>query len=116
MILEDASGQASTPQTILGIRHNMIYLLARSGRPCEAARLLAESRGLYRSFSDPLIMTRRLWIEGLIACGLGEDRLASHLLDKAGTDLDERGYAFDAALVRLDLGKLQGRRRVEPVC
>jgi tetratricopeptide (TPR) repeat protein len=115
-ILEDASGQASTPHTILCIRHNMIYLLARSGRPCEAARLLAESRGLYRSFSDPLIMSRRRWVEGLIAGGLGEDRLASNLLDKVGTDLDERGYAFDAALVRLDLGKLQGRRRAEPVC
>ena len=115
MILEEASGKAHDLHTILCIRHNLIYLLARSGRPCEAARLLEESRALYHWFSDPLTTSRRMWVEGLIACGLGEDRLAENLLDEAGTDLDERGYAFDAALIRLDLIKAKTNRRGEPL-
>jgi tetratricopeptide (TPR) repeat protein len=115
-ILEDAMEKASTPYTLLCIRHNLIHLLACSGRPCEAARLLEKSRGLFQWLSDPLSKSRRLWVEGLIACGLGEEKLAEHLLDEAGSSLDERGYAFDAALARLDLGKLRARRRAEPVC
>lgn len=113
--LEDAASKASHPHTLLCIRHNLISLLARSGRPCEAAQLLEKSRGLYRWNSSPLITSRRLWLEGLIACGLGEEKLAEHLLDEAGSNLDERGFAYDAALARLDLAKLQAHRGGEPL-
>lgn len=114
-ILEDAATQAIEPHTLLCIRHNLIYLLARSGRPCEAARLMEKSRKVYRWFSQPLISSRRLWVEGLIACGLGEDELAENLLGEAGANLDEHGYAFDAALARLDLARIQTRRGGEPL-
>jgi tetratricopeptide (TPR) repeat protein len=115
-ILEDLLGKTTDPQSILTIQHNLLWLLTRSGRPCDAAQQLQEWQGLYRAFSDPLIRNRRTWLEGMIACGLGENRLARNLLNKAGADLAERGYAFDAALVRLDLGRLQARWGAEPVC
>lgn len=115
-ILEDMLQKTSNPQTVLLIRHNLSHLLALSGRPCEAARLLESSRDLYRWFSDPLITNRRLWVEGLIACGLGEDRLAGNLFSEVGARMDERGYAFDAALVRLELGKLLASQSPKPVC
>jgi hypothetical protein len=115
-ILEDLLCKTSDPQSILMIQHNLLWLLTRSGHPFAAAQRLHEWRGLYRAFADPLIRNRRIWLEGMIACELGENRLARNLLNKAGADLSERGYAFDAALVRLDLGRLQARRRAEPVC
>jgi len=115
-LLNEILPKANDPRLILFIRHNMASALASSGRHQEASRLLEESRELHIRFSNPLFASRRLWLEGLIACGLGEDRLATNLLNQAGTDLAERGYAFDAALARLDLRKLQARRRAEPVC
>jgi tetratricopeptide (TPR) repeat protein len=109
-------GEPDDPQMALCIRHNQASALAFAGKSHEADRLLEETRALYLHFPDPLITNRRRWLEGIIAGGLGQGERARSLLQEAGTDLDERGYVFDAALVRLDLRKLQARRRAEPVC
>lgn len=116
LILDDISHQTNDPQSTLCIRHNLAYLLARSGRPFEAVHLIEKSQGLYRSFSNPLITSRRLWVEGLIASGLGKDELAEGLLNRAETELGKRGFVFDAALAQLDFCKLKFRREAEPVC
>ena len=105
-ILEELDGRPTSPSLRLCIRHNLIHSLARAGRPCDAAYLLASSRDLYRFGPGSLIRSRRLWVEGIIACGLGEDRLARNFLGKAGLNLQSSGYSFDAALAHLDLGKI----------
>ncbi len=114
-ILEKLLGTTNDPQITLVIRHNLAWALAQAGQAREAARLHEETRDLCLRFSDPLNMSRRLWLEGVVAGGLGQDRRARSLLQKASDNLSERGYAFDAALARLDLAKVQARRSGEPL-
>ncbi|HYU35918.1 MAG TPA: hypothetical protein VEW48_27485 [Thermoanaerobaculia bacterium] len=114
-ILEEILSKTNDPQSILLIRHNLATTLVSAGRAKEAARLIEENRGLYLRFSDPLLNNRRLWLEGRVAREFGQDRHARSLLQEASNDLDERGYAFDAALARLDLAKLQAEHEGEPL-
>jgi tetratricopeptide (TPR) repeat protein len=102
--LEGALEFSCEPSLALVIRHNLIDILAKSGRAVEASRLFEESRDLYLQFSDPLTTIRRLWVEGIIARELGEDlELAESRLTLAVERLSAAGYGFDAALAGLDL-------------
>lgn len=111
----EALKEISDPQVALCVRHNLASVLVASGRSQEAARLIEEIHDLYLRFSDPLIENRRLWLEAMIASGLGQKKRATILLKEASSNLHERGYTFDAALARLDLAKLQARRGGEPL-
>jgi len=113
-ILEQILCTTDDPHAVLLIRHNLAWALAQAGQTREAAKLLEESRDLYSRFSDPLITSRRLWLEGLIAKGLGQGRRAETLLQVARSALEEHGYAFDAALVRHDLGRIMAHLDGEP--
>lgn len=115
-LLGDLLSQTRDPQSIFLIRHNLTSALAFAGRASEASRLHEETRELYERFSAPLIKSRRRWIEAIIARGLGEDQRAGSLLEEVSAELDERGYTFDAALVRLDLGKVRASQGSERVC
>jgi tetratricopeptide (TPR) repeat protein len=104
MTLEGALEFSCEPTLALMVRHNLIDILAKSGRALEASRLFDESRALYLQFSDPLTTSRRLWVEGIIARELGEDlELAESRLSQAVDRLTTSGYGFDAALAGLDL-------------
>lgn len=113
-LILDSLGETSDPQMTFLIRHNLASVLAFAGRGQEAQRMLEETRGFYLQFSDPLIANRRLWLEGIIAAGLGQDERAGSLLFDAAADLEKRGYAFDAALARHDLGRIQFHRGEPP--
>lgn len=108
--LGETLSQTNDPKVLFVIRHNLTSALALAGRASEASRLHDETQELYDRFSAPLITSRRRWLEALIARGLGEERRAGSLLEEVSAELDERGYAFDAALVRLDLGKVRARQ------
>lgn len=114
MILEDSLARTRKPHMLLNIRHNLAYLFAKTGQAREAAVLINESRELYRQFSAPLLTNRRLWLEGIIACELGEDEQAGRLLEDVGFDLEERGYGMDAALIRNELERVRGRSAGQP--
>lgn len=102
--LEKALQVSCEPTIALQVRHNLIHLLAKSGRALDASRLFEESQDLYARSSDPLVTSRRLWMEGIIARELGEDlELAESLLTQATERLTEAGYALDAAAAGLDL-------------
>jgi tetratricopeptide (TPR) repeat protein len=102
--LEGALAFSCEPSLALVVRHNLIDILAKSGRAMEASRLFDESRALYLQFSDPLTTSRRLWVEGIIARELGKDlELAESRLSQAVDQLTTLGYGFDAALAGLDL-------------
>ena len=93
-----------SPELALTVRHNLIDILAKSGRPQEAAQLFAETQPLYARHTDPLTTCRRVWVEGIIIRELGEDLTrAAELLQWAVTRLTEHGYSLDAALAGLDL-------------
>lgn len=87
----------------LTVRHNLIDILAKSGRAQEAAVLFEETRPLYREHKEPLTTCRRIWVEGIIARELGNLEVASNLLQRASEGLAEHGYSAGAALAGLDL-------------
>jgi tetratricopeptide (TPR) repeat protein len=102
--LEGALEFSCEPSLALIVRHNLIDILAKSGRALEASRLFEESRELYLQFSDPLTTSRRLWVEGIIARELGENlELAESRLTEAIERLTAHGYGLDAAVAGLDL-------------
>jgi tetratricopeptide (TPR) repeat protein len=102
--LESALEFSCEASLALMVRHNLIDIMAKSGRALEASRLFDDSRDLYLQFSDPLTTSRRLWVEGIIARELGEDlQNAESLLNQAIDRLTTAGYGFDAALAALDL-------------
>lgn len=103
-LLESASEFAGNPALQYATRHNLIDILAHSGQPREAARLLKETEDLYQERPDPLTTIRRTWLEGVIIRELRRDlEEASELLTEAAARLAEHGYAMDAHLARIDL-------------
>lgn len=101
--LRGALDVSCSPELAWTLRHNLIDILAKSGRPQEAAQLFEQTRPLYREHSDPLTNCRRVWVEGIIARELGDLDLASDLLQQASELLAEHGYNAGAALAGLDL-------------
>jgi tetratricopeptide (TPR) repeat protein len=102
--LEGVLDFSCEPNLALVARHNLIDILAKSGRALEASRLFEDSRDLYLQFTDPLTTSRRLWVEGIIARELGEDlELAETRLTQAIDRLTTSGYGLDAAIAGLDL-------------
>jgi tetratricopeptide (TPR) repeat protein len=100
------------PRLLLSAQHNLITNLAEAGRFMEAHGLFIQARPLYASFPDAWTQSRRHWVAGKIARGLGQAREAeAHLLAARGGFAVEKAV-FDTALVSLDLASLyaaQGR-------
>jgi tetratricopeptide (TPR) repeat protein len=113
-ILEGSLATATNPQHTLLIRHNLTWALTQAGQTHEASALYLETQELYTRFSDPLFAGRRLWLEGLLANESGQTQRAESLLKEAGSALEAHGYAFDAALAHLDLGKILAQGSGEP--
>jgi tetratricopeptide (TPR) repeat protein len=100
------------PRLLLVAWHNLIDGLADTGRFMEAQRLLVRARPLYRQFPQPWSRNPRIWVEGKIARGLGQEQEAEALLLRARDGFLAEDAAYDTALVSLDLAALfakQGR-------
>lgn len=109
-LLEGLLDLAGDPYLTLCARHNLADILVRSGRPKEAAQILEQTNGLYADYSNPLLISRRLWVEGIIARESGENLdLASELLTKATNNLVDHGY--NALPAAFDLSVLEMKRR-----
>lgn len=82
---------------------NLIDALARSREYHRASRLLLQS-GLREAFAaEPLNLLKLRWVEGKIYAGLGRQARAEHAFAEARQGFVQRGQAYDAALVGLDL-------------
>src|SRR5258706_3885957 len=100
------------PRLLLVSWHNLIDGLADIGRFMEAQKLLVRARPLYRQFPQPWSRNPRIWGEGKIARGLGQEREAEALFLRARDGFLAEDAAYDTALVSLDLASLfakQGR-------
>jgi tetratricopeptide (TPR) repeat protein len=85
---------------------NLALCLCDLGRAGEARTLIDENRHLYKAGGSPWERSRLVWLEGIIARGLGEfDHAQRFLLRSRNLFLDKNLY-FDAALVSLDLALL----------
>lgn len=87
--------------------HNLIDYLADLGRYIEAQGLYRKARPLYRKFAaDPEFGTRRLWVKGKIARGLGQLLDAETLFMAARARYLADEIPYDAALVSMELAIL----------
>lgn len=101
---------AEEPRLEVAARHNLIVYLHESGDSREALTVLERSRRLYEVLGEPLHRARLRWVEGKIFRDLGRLEEAEASLGEARTAFLDRGIAFDAALVSLDLAMVHARR------
>jgi tetratricopeptide (TPR) repeat protein len=87
----------------LCLRHNFLWNLTSAEEYLEARALLPEVEALSRELGNPLDLIRLRWAEGRIAAGLGRTEAAVQIFEAVRQEFAERGMAYDAALVTLDL-------------
>jgi len=104
--LKQANGfidPAREPRLLLCIRHNLADNLSKAGRHREAAALLPDLRELAATHGTAQDRVRLDWVQGRVAAGLGDHDQARRFLTQVRQTFLEKGNAFDAALVALDL-------------
>jgi len=97
------------PRLFLCLRHNLLWNLATAGDCQPAYALLPDVAVLCRQLGNPLDLVRLRWTEGRIVAGLGRSAEAIELFQAVRQELVERGMAYDAALVTLDLTAVYAR-------
>jgi transcriptional regulator with XRE-family HTH domain len=91
------------PRLALGIRLQFLLNLCLCDRAAEAQRHLREVRLIAERLNKELDLTRVLWLEGMVAAGLGQNAEAETKLQQVRRDLARWGIAYDYALVTLEL-------------
>jgi len=91
------------PRLYLCAQHNLAHYLHDAGHLEQARQLLVTHRELYDRFPEPWTQLRRLWLEGKIACRLGELEAAEQAFVAVRQGFAEEGMGVDAALASLDL-------------
>jgi tetratricopeptide (TPR) repeat protein len=91
------------PSLLVAGRHNLVYYLNESGKHWEALAVLRTTRAVYEEFGERLHLLRLRWLEGRIQRDLGLLSGAEAAFQEARAGFIERGIAFDAARVSLDL-------------
>jgi len=94
------------PRLFMSARYNLLGCLALAGLYPEAEELLPEVKSLFREAAQPLDLVRLRWAEGNIALGLGRIDEAEDSFREVQGEFLERGMAYNAALVSLDLAIL----------
>jgi tetratricopeptide (TPR) repeat protein len=91
------------PRLLLCVRHNLVDTLSRAGRHQEAADLLPDLKALAELHGSAMDRLRLDWVEGRVACGLGDHAQADTLLTRVRRAFLGDGNIYEAALVTLDL-------------
>jgi len=91
------------PRLALGIRLLLLLDLCLEDRAAEAQPHLGEVRSIAERLNRELDLTRVLWVEGLVAAGMGQNTEAEVSLQQVRGQMAKREIAFDYALVTLDL-------------
>lgn len=94
---------AGDPRLFAYARFNLLGCLTLAKRYQKAADFLPDVRPLLERLGEPLNLLRLRWTEGNIAFGLGSMDEAEAAFQEVQKAFVERGMAYDAALVSLDL-------------
>jgi tetratricopeptide (TPR) repeat protein len=86
--------------------HNLIRTLCFLGHYTAAAESLASGRDLYLQHPDLYTRSRLVWLEGMIAAGLGHFDEAEAAFLSLRQHFLEEGNGYDAGMVSLDLALL----------
>jgi tetratricopeptide (TPR) repeat protein len=102
---------AQDPRLVAYARFNLLGCLTLAKRYEEAARLQSQVRQMLATFDEPVNLLRLRWTEANIALGLGRIDEAESAFHEVQAAFLERGMAYDAALVSLDLAVVYLRER-----
>ena len=103
---------AQDERLLLWAWHNLIDYVATLGRFIEAQGLYRKARPLYRKYAEDCEFgTRRLWLKGRIARGLGQHLEAEALLVAARARFLAEEIPYDAASVSLELAILYAEQK-----
>jgi tetratricopeptide (TPR) repeat protein len=94
------------PRVSLGIRFQLLVNLCLEDRAAEAELRLQDVRVTAERRGNELDLVRVLWLEGMVAAGLGRQAEAEAAYDQVRRELASREIAYDCALVTLDLAVL----------
>ena len=106
---EDMLDAQRDPRLVLCLRHNLVWNLTQVERYDEAQELFPEVETLCRELGNPMDLLRLRWTEGRICAGQGDTRQAIEVFQALRQDFAERGIAYDAALVTLELTALYAK-------
>lgn len=90
------------PRITLAAYHNLTLALAEQGRFGEAAKALAGSQDLFAQ-ADSDLRTKRDWVRGRIALGLGQLEEAERILHTVRREFRRRDIPYEYAASTLDL-------------
>lgn len=116
-VLDEAASwisKKSEPRLLGMVRFNVTWNLTHVGRYVEAEARLPEVRALILRLDNELDALRLRWLEGRVAAGLRRTEEALEAFYEVRAGFADRGIAYDAALVTLELAVLhleQGRTR-----
>jgi len=97
------------PRLTLCLEHNLVWLLASTGKALEARLRFPALSDLSRRGGDALDLLRLGWVEARIALGLGELDKAASILESVRRGFENEGMGFDAALATLELATIRVR-------
>ena len=98
------------PRLFLCLRHNLLWNLTTAEEFEAAQAMLHEVEDLCREQGNhPLNLLRVRWAEGRIAAGLGRTEDAIEIFQELRQEFAQRGIAYDAALVTIELTALYAR-------
>ena len=97
------------PRLALCLEHNLVWLLASTGKALEARLRFPALADLSRRGGDTLDLLRLGWVEARIALGLGELEEAAGILERVRCGFEKEGMGFDAALATLELATMRVR-------
>jgi tetratricopeptide (TPR) repeat protein len=95
------------PRQLFALRFNQVVNYCHLHRYEEAALLLPEVRGLAIDLRNDLDLLRTLWLTGRTHAGKGRWAEAAAALEQVRTDFTARDFAYDAALVTLELAAIR---------
>lgn len=102
----ESLGQENESRSKLCILHNLALLLVDQRRFDEARDLLPKVEDFCRRHGQPLDHIRLAWMGGRLSYGLGQIESAEATFRTVQQQFTQRGMAYDAALVLLDLAVL----------
>ena len=97
------------PRLVLCLQHNLLWALTQIERYDEAKALYPQVQTLCEELGNPMDLLRLRWAQGRIFVGMGETRQAIEVFQALRQEFAERGIAYDAALVTLELTALYAR-------